>query len=129
MTKTTKAAAGKPATIEINELTEMAFAQAAVLIRSGYQFSRFTPPQTFMHGQSSITLVLGDPDARATADAAASQSLALARQIAREQREDLEALAQTQAEQERQAIKAELAKEVTEAKSRLKQLEAAQQTA
>lgn len=120
----------KPARIEITELTDVAFAQAAVLTRMGYVYCKQSAPVIFMHsGQSSITLVIGDPDAEATAGAAVSQSLALARQTAREQREDLEALARTQAEQDRQAIKAQLAQDVAEAKSRLKQLEVAHQAA
>jgi multidrug efflux pump subunit AcrA (membrane-fusion protein) len=130
MTKVSTAAA-KPTTVEIVEVSEVAFANAAALIRDGsYIFSRSRPPAMFPHsGQTSIVLELGNPDADATVRAQTALALALAREQAQTQRDELAALAQTRAEQERTGKAAQLAAELVAAKALVKSLEKAARTA
>lgn len=124
------ATTGKPERIVITELTETAYAQAAVLVRTGYRFCKFEQPRTFdFSGNTTITLVLGDPDADAITGAALSQSIAFDRQNARTARDDATAVAQTKAHQEREAAKAALSAEILSAKAHVKQLEQAARTA
>lgn len=130
MIKTTKSAVEQPVIIELCDLTSVAFAKAAALIRQGYVFSKATPPVAFaMTGQSAITLELGEPDAEALAGAAAASALTLAQQKAREQREDLAAQKRTREYEERLEKQAQLATEIEAAKAHLKQLEQAHRTA
>jgi hypothetical protein len=118
MKKSMEAPIDKPVFVLICERTDLAFAQAAVLIRDGYSFDPANPPHTFSFGRSSIELVLS------TASAAAKCALARTLHYAQE---DWEWEAKDLAE--RQAVKAALAVEVTEAKASLKRLQAAHRNA
>ncbi|GAA5012615.1 hypothetical protein GCM10025794_00690 [Massilia kyonggiensis] len=92
-------------------------------------FSKVVQPQMFLSGQSAITLELSDPDADALVGAAAATTLALARQKAQEQRDDLEAQRRTREQEERMAKQAQIAAEISAAKAHLKKLEQAHRSA
>lgn len=120
----------KPSIIEINELSSIAFARAAVLIQQGYQFSPMRVPETYgFTGQASITLVLAEPAADAVAGAADSLALALDLQTAHEERSAAAALAATEAEQTRKAAKQAIELELVAAKNLVRRLDAAQKRA
>ena len=68
------------AVIVITELTPLAFAAAAVLVRSGWMVSPDAAPVIYAStNHSTITLVRGNPDAAATAVAEAAESYAIAK--------------------------------------------------
>lgn len=93
MTKTTKlvsdsivgaaapapAAQTQPSVIVITEPTHVAFAAAAVLIRTGWTISPDISPEVYAStGQATITLQRGNPDAHAVAIAEAAEAYAIA---------------------------------------------------
>jgi hypothetical protein len=93
MRKTTKTPIEKVKFAFICERTDLAFTQAAVLVRAGYEFNPANPPQTFSFGKSWIELVLGSTGTAPNATAAEKSSLSLARLEAMnrwEEAEDLE---------------------------------------
>lgn len=115
----------QPSSIEITELSAIAFGRAAVLINQGYVFSQYNAPQTFANGYASITLVLAKHDADSIAGAAQSFAEAVSRETVVSEREAAAALAATEAEQKRQAAKAEIEAKLSEAKNAVRRLEAA----
>jgi hypothetical protein len=125
MIKSNKPVTEQPDIIEICDLTTTVFAQAAVLIKQGYRFSKTVPPQLFLSGQAAITLELAEPEAAAIAGAAVVLAQALSRQKAREQKDELEAQQRTREHEERVAKQAQIAAEIEAAKAHLKSLEQA----
>lgn len=81
MKKTTNTPIDKPVFVFIAERTDIAFSQAAALIRDGYSFDPTSPPVTFSFGRSAIDLVLS------SAPAAAKTSLARTLHYAQEELE------------------------------------------
>lgn len=119
----------KPHTIEINELSFIAFSRAAVLIRNGYQFCPHNMPEVFgFTGQAAITLVLADPDPDAIAGAANSMAFALDRLKVKTERDAATELAATEEHHQKAAAKAAAAAELHAAKLVVRRLEAAQKT-
>lgn len=75
-----QAAAIRPEMITISERTELAFAAATVLCRQGWQFFDQIVPDVFPAiGQTTLVLVKGNPNARATEIAEAAESYATVR--------------------------------------------------
>lgn len=120
-------AGAKPHTIEINELSSIAFARAAVLIRDGYRFCPHNMPEVFgFTGQAAITLVLADPDAEAIAGAADSMAFAVDRLTIKTEQDAAAELAATEEHQRKEAAKVIAAAELAAAKLLVRRLEAAQ---
>lgn len=73
------AAQTQPSVIVITEPTHVAFAAAAVLIRTGWTISPDISPEVYAStNQSTITLVKGNPDAHAVQIAEAAEAFAVA---------------------------------------------------
>ncbi|RSZ55591.1 hypothetical protein HF313_08810 [Massilia atriviolacea] len=132
MTKTLKPTPTdeQPSIVELCGLTSVAFAQAEVLIRQGFSFSKACPPQFFPYGgQVALTLVPSLPDDRSVVAAAKLAVMtAMERQKSSEDAAAAQAASSAKEHLEKLAQKAKLAEEVDAARQVLKALEEAQQS-
>jgi hypothetical protein len=120
----------RPDTIVISEMTHVAFAVAAHLMRCGYIISPHTMPEVFQTtGQATLTLVRGNPDAHAVALAEAAEAHAIALQQVAFEREVEAAAKQMVEAQQREAKQAAIAAEIAAQRASLQALEAAAQAA
>ena len=116
----------RPHTIVITERTMLAFATAAVHVRNGYIFSPDHAPEVYAsQGQSSITLIIGNPNATAVEAATATTDHAVALQCAEFDRQVEQAAKLLVETAQRKAKQEVAAAEVAEAEKALRKLKAA----
>lgn len=120
----------RPDTIIISDYTHVCFAVAAQLIRCGYIVSANTMPEVYQStGQSTLTLVRGNPDAHAVALAEAAENHAVALQQVAFEREVEAAAKQMVEAQQREAKQAAIAAEIAAQRAALQKLEREAQAA
>jgi hypothetical protein len=120
----------RPDTIVISEMTHVAFAVAAQLIRVGYIHSPFTMPEVFQStGQATLTMIRGNVDAHAVSLAEAAEAHAVALQQVAFEREVEAAAKQMVEAQQREAKQAAIAAEIAAQRASLQKLEQAAQAA
>lgn len=118
-------AAIRLAVIVITEPTPVAFAAAAVLIRSGWIISPGIPPEVYAAtNQSTLTMVRGNPDAHSVAIAEAAEAHAVACHQRDLDKEVAAAATRMIAEAEKARKQAEIAAVIAAQKAQIAQLTA-----
>jgi hypothetical protein len=118
-------ALAQPLTIVITEVSHLAFAAAAVLVRTGWNFSPDHSPEVYAStGHSTITMVKGHPDSHAVSIAEAAEAYAMARQQIDFEKEVAAAAKHMMADAEKQAKQAEIAAVIAAQKAQIAKLTA-----
>lgn len=120
----------RPDTIVVSEMTHIAFAVAAHLMRVGYIISPWTMPEVFQStGHATLTFVRGNPDAHAVSLAEAAEAHAIALQQVAFEREVAAAAQMLVETAARKAKQTAIAAEIAAQRANLQKLELAAQAA